>query len=254
MGRTDLSFDRWAKRMGWQPDARTEYCWRCGSSIGEHESDGSGCSQCRTKRLPWTRAIRLGRYDNALKAHVLATKFHHWHRTGKALGTYLGSAIAEQLDLAQIPSSDARIVPIPMHRFRRVTRGIDHTHTLAQSASRQTNCSLVPLLSARRRPEQIGLSMTARAQNSKHAYFVPHRKKRMLTKMLAQEPRVVILVDDVRTTGVTFVSACRTLKSAFIGFQGDKSEGGSIPEIWIASVCVAGESNRRNHISDDRNV
>jgi len=244
LGRTGLAFDLWAQQTGWTRDHLNDYCWRCGGSIGQHESDGEGCATCRSKPLPWDRAIRLGRYADTLRTEVLALKFNRWRPTGDGLGMHLGKAIREQLDRAQISPDQAVLVPIPMHRLRRVSRGVDHTAVLAKAAAKSSGCPLSSLLSTRLRPEQVGLSMTARAKNIKGAFFLSKRARRTLKASSSQDRRVYILIDDVRTTGATFVAASKALKTALKAEIGTNSDSGKCAEIWVACLGVAGESRR----------
>lgn len=248
LGRTGLAFDIWASRTAWQPDTLQEYCWRCGGSIGAHESDGDGCASCRGKSLPWDRAIRLGKYNGVLRSEILGLKFHRWRSTGTGLGRYLGYSIAEQLKIAQIRPSQAALVPIPMHRFRRITRGVDHTQVIAKSAASVIGCQVSPMLSTRYRPEQVGLSMTARAKNIKDAFSISKHGSRIIQQMTNLEKnngkRVYILIDDVRTTGATFVAACKPLKTAFSTRNIAFPDPYDPPQIWTGCIGVAGESRR----------
>ncbi len=244
LGRTGLAFDCWAQQTGWMRDADDDYCWRCGGSVGEHETDGQGCATCRAKPLPWNRAIRLGRYAGPLRSEILALKFQCWRPTGHGLGMHLGKAIKAQLDLAQITPDQAPLVPIPMHRFRRVSRGIDHTLVLTRAASKSSGCPIAPLLGAKLRPEQVGLSMTARAQNIKGAFFLTSRGRRRLAATQNADRRVYVLIDDVRTTGATFVAAAKTLKSALEAEKDTILDQCKSPEIWVACIGVVGENRQ----------
>lgn len=250
LGRTGLAFDQWALRTGWQGDLVGTYCHRCGGGVGDHEADGDGCATCRSKPLPWDRAIRLGRYDDMLRQEILALKFHAWRPTGKGLGEHLGYAIREQLEIADISPDQVALVPIPTHRLRRISRGIDHTRVLAKAASRSCGCRVHSVLSTRYRPEQVGLSMTARARNMKGAFFVSGQNRRKLNGLTTQNQRVYVLIDDVRTTGATFVAAGKSLKLALKASNEailEMSPGESDPaSIWVASISVAGESRREN--------
>lgn len=258
LGRTHLAFDRWASRAGWTREAVNKSCWRCSGSVGPHEVDGEGCSSCRTKKLPWDRAIRLGRYETDLRTHILALKFNTWRQTGKGLGHHLGLAIAQELDRAQIPPTQAVLIPIPMYRVRRIARGVDHTQVIAKSASETCGCRVQGVLSTRHRPEQVGLSATRRAQNIKGAFFIPKRTQRQVVRQMVdpRSPiRVWILVDDVRTTGATFVSASKTIRSAIKTFAKliDPEDLKKIMrvELWVASLAVAGESRRGQGVGSD---
>ncbi len=250
LGRTSLAFDRWAMQTGWTRDETSDYCWRCGSGIGLYESDGEGCASCREKKLHWDRAIRLGKYGAKLREEILSLKFAHWRPTGTGLGLHLGHAILAQLEHAQIRPDQAVLVPIPMHRFRRIARGVDHTLVIARGAAQTSGCQVHQALSSQWRPEQVGLSMTARAENIKDAFFFSSKDRRMMKKIMAQDQRVFILIDDVRTTGATFVAASKTLKMAIQDELRTNSTLQEHIEIWAACIGVASESDRRDRQLD----
>lgn len=240
LGRTTLTFDLWAKRTGWMPDPPEAYCWRCAGSVGPHESDGEGCADCRTKTLPWDRAMRLGVYKGQLRDEVIALKFNRWRPGGRGLGSFVGQTIAQQMQRAQLAPEQIRLVPIPMHPMRRLSRGVDHTHVIARAASHELGCRVTRALRARYRQEQVGLSATARAINIRNA-FLP--KARLNTEGV----RAWVLLDDVRTTGATFVAATKALRRAVGSSSGSE---GQQTEIWICSVAVSGARSRRN-LSED---
>jgi predicted amidophosphoribosyltransferase len=249
MGRTSLSFEHWVNRTGWTPENQNEYCWRCAGSIGAHESDGDGCAQCRSKSLPWERAVRLGRYESPLREEVLSLKFRGWRPAGTGLGKHLGLALSTQLKHAQIDPTDVVLVPVPMHRYRRMARGVDHTMLLCRSASKASGCRTYPVVRTRYRPEQVGLSMTARAKNIRDSFFVQKSASRFIRRSHDRGVRLYIMIDDVRTTGATMVAACRSLRSALnsalIDQKQDNSDGDSTPKIWMGCIVVAGETNRK---------
>lgn len=240
LGRTTLSFDRWARRTGWVPDGRDAYCWRCAGSVGPHEQDGEGCATCRAKKLPWDRALRLGRYEDELRHEVLALKFQGWRPGGHGLGRFMGEIISAQLGRAQIAPNHARLVPVPTNPWRRFSRGVDHTLVLARAASTVSGCQVARVLRARYRPEQVGLSATARARNMKGAFEPRTRTLRRRGADDGDAVRVWVLIDDVRTTGATFTACSKALRRGLASFGGETSA-----QIWICSVAVAGERGRR---------
>ncbi|MDF1809093.1 MAG: hypothetical protein P1U42_05300 [Phycisphaerales bacterium] len=244
LGRNGIAFDKWATKTGWQRDPIEAYCWRCGGSVGQHESDGEGCATCRSKPLPWDRAIRLGLYQGILRNEVLTLKFKAWRPTGRGLGLHLGYAIKEQLERAQIQPHQVAIVPIPMHRIRRISRGVDHTQVLASAASQVVGCPILRILDAKHRQEQVGLSKTARAKNIRGAFTISERKANSIRRRYLKKIRVFILLDDVRTTGATFVAAGKALKSSFGTNSVEFTEEFGLNSIWICSVGVAGEGRR----------
>jgi len=228
-----ISFRRWADAAGWQRDGSDACCWRCAGSVGPHEVDGDGCAACREKRLAWGRAIRLGRYESGLRSAILELKFGRWRRTGHELGRELGDAIRAQLDAGDIRPDEAALVPVPMSWRRRMSRGVDHTAVLAAAASRQSGVRVVRAMGRKHRRPQVGLSATARAANVRGA-FVPAgggTKGALANSGI----RVVIVLDDVRTTGATMTAACRGVRAMI----------GRSPEIWCCVGCVAAERRRR---------
>ena len=227
LGVRAISFQRWADRAGWRRDQAGARCWRCAGSVGPHETDGEGCADCRTKKLAWSRAIRLGTYERGLRAAVLELKFGRWRRTGHEVGRELGEALAEQLRAGGIRPEEAALVPVPMSWRRRMGRGVDHTAVLAEACSKRSGVPIVRALSRDHRSPQVGLSATARAQNVRGA-FRPTKAGRDISRESAR-PRVCVVMDDVRTTGATMTSACRAVRELV----------GKSPEIWCCVVCVA---------------
>ena len=239
IGRRGVSFSIAARMQQWKPEPGTAVCWRCAQSVGQYETDGDGCATCRGNKLPWSRAMRLGRYDGIIRDAVLDLKFRRWRLTGKQLGEAFGVEIADRLDALGLRPEEVLISPIPMTRRRRIRRGIDHTLVLAQGVSRSSGIRVVELLRARNRAEQIGLSATDRTKNMRGAFFVPGSSQRRLKKLMKEEIRAILVLDDVRTTGATLEEGCRVLNRAIVEFCGEFR-----PEIWAGSVALAGDERK----------
>ncbi len=228
LGRTGLSFDGRTRVTGWAADPQDAYCQRCGGSVGPHEADGEGCSACWQKKLPWERALRLGPFAGQIRAAVLDLKFRSWHQTGAELGRALGEYLGEALERAQIPAKEAAIVPVPAHWTRRVRFGVDHTLTLGRAASRASGVPLRRVLARRAGPSQLQVPVSQRMSNVSGVFRV--RRGRDLPGVAG----VVVVLDDVRTTGATLRSACRTIRS---GFEADR--------IWVLTAGVTPSLDRR---------
>ncbi len=229
---------------GWTADSAGEYCDRCGGDIGENELNEFGCARCRDSRLRWRRVVRLGRYAPPLSEWVCEVKFSRSKRLGLELGEALGHRIAEALDLERRGSGgggrnegEVVVVPTPTHAIRRLTRGVDHTAVIAQGVARAMGAPMVKALRSKRRPSQRTLSATARLRNLVGSMSMPER---FLPRLAG---RMVVLVDDVSTTGATLKEASRALLEPFR--PGGKGEGlggrQGKPVVWVGVLAVTGD-------------
>jgi len=197
----------WMSR--WQPDPLSAFCPRCGRTVGLYESvafegEGFGCPECRRKRLPWSRFIRLGPHEGLLRDAIHETKFTAFRRTGETLGELLGAQLLPLLHEHSIAPQDCRLIPVPISYRRRVSRGVDHTLALVRGARRTTGIPILRALSRSHTPSQRDVPASERASNVKGSM--------RLGRPWPAHVRLIILVDDVFTTGATAKEACRALK------------------------------------------
>ncbi|KAA0217432.1 MAG: ComF family protein [Leptolyngbya sp. PLA3] len=226
LGRVGLCFDERARLEGWEPDGAEAYCWRCGGSVGPHEADGEGCASCRTKRLPWERAVRLGAYAGPVRDAVLDVKFRRWRQTGRQLGRALGERLRQEFGRAQIEPANVAIVPVPMHWTRRLRMGVDHTQVIAGAAARACGARAVRALVRGRGPSQLEVPAGERKFNVAKVF---HRKR----WVFLGDWDLIVLVDDVRTTGATLRATSRALRRA-----------GDVRRLWVATAGVRVERGR----------
>jgi ComF family protein len=102
------------------------------------------------------------------------------------------------------------VVPVPLHPWRRLRRGFNQSADLAA-------CLGLPVVHAlwrtRATATQTGLTAAARRRNVRDAFSIsPLLTRGARRRML--EGRVVVLVDDVRTTGETLDACAQTLARA----------------------------------------
>ncbi|MEQ1731297.1 MAG: phosphoribosyltransferase family protein [Vicinamibacterales bacterium] len=101
-------------------------------------------------------------------------------------------------------------IPVPLHPIRRVTRGFNQARLLA----RRLPLPVMPALwRIRATQPQESLSAAARQRNVRGAF----RLSALLsarTRARFVEGRIVVLIDDVRTTGATLEHCAAVLKDA----------------------------------------
>ncbi|MEO1007956.1 MAG: hypothetical protein AAFX79_05285 [Planctomycetota bacterium] len=229
---------------GFAADAPDDYCPRCGLTVGPHEFDGERCATCRSARQRYGGVVRLGAYGGPLRDAIHEFKFDRWPTMGERLGRALGAAIRERLALVAAHAGEreadvverAAIVPVPSTLLRRMARGIDHSAILSRAVARAAGLPLQRGLLRRHVPAQAGLSVVARHRNMRG------------TMSLAVPPsdlaglRVLVVVDDVLTTGATMSEAVRALSAAF--------PRGEAPAMLAAVIARADGPERRPPVAE----
>jgi predicted amidophosphoribosyltransferase len=230
---TAASLDIRREETSWNPDEPSAYCPRCAHTLKPGEIIAQGCGQCAGTRPPWDRIIRLGQYTQPLRSWVQEVKFGRFRQLGFDLGTLLGEAVRVQIENDQELFARTNsplvvgVVPVPTTLWRRLTRGIDHTRTIAKAAARALE---VPRIRPRvmqpirreHRPSQLEVLPSERQANVARA-FSARRPGQGLGC------RLVIVVDDVATTGATIRAACRAVRQAC-------SENERV-SIWVAVLA-----------------
>jgi predicted amidophosphoribosyltransferase len=209
------------REAGWQPRDPRLLCPRCGQGVGPFEADRTGCPDCRAGRPGWERLVRLGEYEGVWRDVVHDIKFTAWRTLGESAGKMLGAAIREAA--AHDPAARGRsivLVPVPTTFRRRLARGIDHTQIIAQAAARAGGVRWADLLARETRPSQVGLSPRQRASNVRGSMFARRWggplwwwRARQIRRADAG-PLLLVLVDDVKTTGATLREAARALRES----------------------------------------
>jgi len=165
----------------------------------------AACPACR--RRPYT-AIDLGRaagdYDGALREIIHAFKYDGRRTLASPLGALMREAAQDVLPGASCA------VPVPLHSWRRLRRGFNQAADLASALEIPVTHALWRRRSTR---PQTGLSAGARRRNVRGAFRLsPFLTSRVIQSMLTD--RVIVLVDDVRTTGATLDACAHVLKDA----------------------------------------
>jgi ComF family protein len=184
------------------PPLGTLRCHSCGvpAASWRRASGGTPCAACRRRPSAVDRGVVAADYSGALRQLVHAFKYDRRVSLADPLSRLLRTRAA-----AVIADADA-VVPVPLHRWRRLQRGFDQAAALAAGLG-------LPVCHALRRtrqtPAQVGLSAAARRRNVRGA-FAPARQPAWARCRL--QGRTVLLVDDVRTTGATLHECAVVLK------------------------------------------
>lgn len=243
--------DQRIDECAWAPDGPGAYCDRCGATIVEGErvrggvrgvdetKSGGGaefsCASCRDTPPAWDRFVRLGPYVGELAEWVKEAKFTRNHWLAHSLGVLLAEAVRASGVLAggAALGGGVCVVPMPVSLRRRLSRGIDHAGAIASGLAERLDVRLERMLWREHRPTQRGLSPTAREENV--AGSIHMRRGR------SSAGKIVLVVDDVSTTGATLRAACSAVR--------DRKRRGSArsPRLIVACcVAVTQEASRRS--------
>ncbi len=177
-------------------------CPRCGQHTGPLSQDDGRCGHCRGVPLRFDSALPLGGYTGFLREAVLRLKLPGQEALARALGELLWQERGAALTALQVD----RIVPVPMHWWRRWQRGVNCPELIAEVLARRLRVPVARRLLVRRRntAPQADLLPTQRFSNVRSAF--------RLRRGYALRAARVLLVDDILTTGATASAAAGTLR------------------------------------------
>jgi ComF family protein len=176
-------------------------CFQCGDHLpgaAMFEPADNFCGRCRSDPPAVAMARSGGVYDGSLRDMVHALKYQKRRMIAPWLAARMLREGIEVLD-----GADA-VVPVPLHPWRQWQRGFNQADDLAI----ELDLPVWRILRKRRGgPPQASLSAAERQANARGAYAVT-RRERLGRGRLAGA--VVVLVDDVMTTGAT-LNACASV-------------------------------------------
>lgn len=146
-----------------------------------------------------------GKYrDKALASLIHSLKF----RGVRAAADSIADLLIEYAGSLGIPFHGFTVVPIPLSRERRRARGFNQSELIAKPFAERFGlpCEAACLTRVRHaKPQSETKSIAERKENIRGAFAAAHTG--------AVAGKNIILIDDVTTSGATFLEAARALKS-----------------------------------------
>ncbi len=189
-------------------------CFVC----GQRSIDGRACDNCRHKTSTALTGILVAAdWKDPLLRQII---YEYKYRFVKELVNPLSQLIIDFLKYSRPagwqtkPINQPVLVPVPLHGRRFAWRGFNQAELLAKKISSELNMTLRADLLIRSRhtlPQRELADEKARAANIKNAFSLSSNLGLAQNNFLKN--RIVILLDDICTTGSTFEDCARTLKS-----------------------------------------
>jgi len=183
-------------------------CAACKNPL-EHPTRGAVCDACWAAVLPTSPlgsiaippfialATAIGPYDERLKDIVHALKYDPRPTIARHLAARMREAGAEILSGADI------VVPVPLHRARERARGFNQARELARHLGLPVVDALIRM---RNTESQADLPAAKRQRNVDGAFAIGPG--------VSVTDRIVVLIDDVSTTGAPLNACASSLLDA----------------------------------------
>jgi ComF family protein len=189
---------------------RAPQCVLCGDLLVSAQllvGDGR-CHNCRDFEPEFARALSFGEYEGGLRGLIHLLKYDAVLPVASLLGNMLAHTIQELMP--SCGGAQPLVIAVPLHKSKRGDRGFNQAELIARAAVKHLPQPLAlatgVLVRQRATISQVGLTREQRIENVRDAFRVRDRRQ--------VRGRVVILVDDVMTTGTTLSECARVLKEA----------------------------------------
>lgn len=179
------------------------HCKICGHSM---QDAAARCLECVRTRPSFTLSRSASLYEGVVKELIHTFKYGNRRLLAGLLTDLIAGLIKDDPSIAE--GADL-ITFVPLHRSRIRDRGFNQSELIARRLSAILGLDAVGCLEkVRRTPNQNQLSRSERLDNLKEAFKPIGAVSELFSG------KVILLVDDVMTTGATLEECSRTLLDA----------------------------------------
>lgn len=192
-------------RISFKPGGSCVFC-------NFRNNTGKICRECRKIYEPgFEKIFWAGEYGKALKNAVIELKYKKRKELAEPLGQLIFKKFKEYYQ--NYTEENFLIIPVPLYPKKEYERGFNQAELIAREFSKLSNISIAADLLLKIKDTRAQVETKNRESRIKNleSAFLANQKKLMTYGM---ERKTIILVDDVATTGATFLHISRTLSRA----------------------------------------
>lgn len=178
------------------------YCAICCEKFQVNLGEELICGRCISHKPKVDMMRSLLEFSSETKKIIHKFKYNDKTSLGRFFAKLLHNRFKQELKDADL------IIPVPMHKLKRIFRNYNPPQILANELAKQMDKKMLPelLIKKKMTKSQVGLTRMQRAKNLSGSFEV--NKKFDITG------KVILLVDDVLTTGATSNECSKILKKA----------------------------------------
>ena len=182
----------------------TPFCESCGIPFEFEVEDKARCAECLKDEPGFASARAALKYNDGSRDIILGFKHSDKIHAVRSFTPWLKRVGAEMLSEADF------LVPVPLHRWRLLSRRYNQAAVMAFALERETGVKSLPdtLARVRATKSQGHMAMKERAENVRKAFAFNGRYAAQV------KGKVIVLVDDVYTTGSTVKECTKVLLKA----------------------------------------
>ena len=180
----------------------TPYCPICGKGFAIDICTDYICGGCTKQKPKYSKARFIIKYDDHSKPLIAAFKY----KDKTILSDYFAQLLINRY--YNCLHDIDYIIPVPMHRLKRIYRLYNQTQYLANSVSKITGIptKFTIMTKSKMTKSQASLKGKARQNNLKHSFAITNPDK--------VKGKNILLIDDVITTGSTISECVKILTKA----------------------------------------
>jgi len=174
-------------------------CLKCSEPIG---SMANYCIHCKKELPRYKKNVSVFLYKKPIDSMIRKLKYDNQKYLANTLGNFIAG------EVVKLAVNFDYVVPVPIHIDRLETRGYNQSELLCSALKDKLklNVDTNILVKAKNTRSQANLSRNERIENLADSFCVMDKKK--------IKGKIILLVDDVFTTGTTINECAKTLIDA----------------------------------------